>query len=75
LVELTPRAYERVRANPRRFVMIAGHEMPEVERVVDRSQGYFVVEKRNEAGVLAEETDPRRDPPGPRPGSLADEAR
>jgi hypothetical protein len=59
LVELTPRAYERVRANPRRFVMIAGHELPEVERVVDRSQGYFVVEKRDEAGVLAEETDPR----------------
>ncbi|MEA2213129.1 MAG: hypothetical protein QOF83_3077 [Solirubrobacteraceae bacterium] len=59
LVQLTPRDYERVRANPRRFVIIAGHELPDVEHVVDRSYGYFVVEKHDEAGVVAQETDPR----------------
>ena len=59
LVELTPREYESVRVNARRFVMIAGHELPEVEDVIGRRNGYFVVEKRDEAGVLAEATDPR----------------
>jgi hypothetical protein len=59
LVELTPHEYERVRSNPRRFVMIAGHELPEVEHVVGRTDGYFVVEKHDQAGVLAQETDPR----------------
>jgi hypothetical protein len=59
LVELTKDEYERVRSNPRRFVMIAGHEIPAVETVVDRGSRYFVVEKRNEAGEYAERTNPR----------------
>jgi hypothetical protein len=59
LLELTPADYERVRANPRRFVVIAGHERHEVETVVDRIGDYLVVEKRGEAGELAESQDPR----------------
>lgn len=59
LVELTKADYERIRSNPRRFVMIAGHELPEVETVVDQCNGYFVVEKRDEAGEHAVATDPR----------------
>jgi hypothetical protein len=59
LVSLTPREYERVRSEPRRFVVLPGHELAEVETVVSKGDGYVVVEKRDEAGRLAEASDPR----------------
>jgi hypothetical protein len=59
LVELKLADYERIRADPRHFLMVPGHEMPEVETVVERGDGYLVVEKRDEAGAHAEDTDPR----------------
>lgn len=59
LLELTPADYERVRANPRRFVVITGHERPEVETVVERIGDYLVVEKRGDSGEIAESHDPR----------------
>jgi len=59
LLELTPPEYERIRAHPRRFVIAPGHERPEVETVVERRPGYVVVEKRDEAGRLAQAADPR----------------
>jgi hypothetical protein len=59
LVSLTPREYERLRAFPRRFVMLPGHELEDVETVVEAMPGYVVVEKRDEAGSAAEASDPR----------------
>lgn len=59
LLELTLSAYEQVRSHPRRFVMIDGHQVPEVETVVQREPGYVVVEKVNEAGEKAEEANSR----------------
>lgn len=59
LIELTTREYEHVRANPRRFLLAVGHEMPEAETVVEVHDNYVVVEKRDVAGARAEETDPR----------------
>lgn len=59
LIELTRDAYEDVRQHPRRFAVVAGHELPETEDVVARHTGYHVVEKRAEAAVAAELTDPR----------------
>lgn len=59
LVEMTLPEYQAVRADPRRFLMIDGHQVPELEAVVDRQYGYIVVEKLDEAGKLAEEKDPR----------------
>jgi hypothetical protein len=59
LIELTVREYEEVRASPRRFVMLPGHQIPEVETVVETFEGYIVVEKREESGRLAEAADPR----------------
>ena len=59
LVSLTPREYERVRRRSRRFVLLPGHEIPAVETVVATGDGYVVVEKRDEAGRLAEASDPR----------------
>jgi len=59
LVELTPQEYEHVRASPTHFVVADGHEIPEIERVVEREAGYLVVEKVGDAADVAEETDPR----------------
>lgn len=59
-VPVGPAAYERVRANARRFLVVPGHEMPDVERVVERHDAYLVVEKVAEGARIAEEADPRR---------------
>lgn len=58
-VELRLAEYEAVRVNSRRFVVIDGHEYPEAEVVVERRDGYAIVEKVDEAGAVAEERDPR----------------
>jgi hypothetical protein len=59
LVKLTLGEYERVRAHPRRFMMVPGHEIPAVETVVEQHPDYVIVQKRDEAGARAAESDPR----------------
>lgn len=59
LIRLTIPEYEGVRAFPARFVVVPGHEMTDVERVVDEQGGYFVVEKIGAGRQLAEDEDPR----------------
>jgi len=51
-------AYHAVRENPRTFIVAHGHE-GEFERVVERHERYFVVEKHGEAGRISEQNDPR----------------
>ncbi len=58
-VFLTRSEYEQVRRDSRRFILLPGHEAPEIERVVERQERYLVVEKHGTAGVIAEKTDPR----------------
>jgi hypothetical protein len=61
LIKLTRAEYEAVRTNPRRFAIIDGHEVDEVEDVVERAEGYIVVEKRGHPeSEVVEDTDPRR---------------
>lgn len=60
-VELSTSAYEEIRSNPARFVVAVGHELPEVEHVVERAEGWWVIEKEGEAARLARMRDPRRD--------------
>jgi hypothetical protein len=59
LIEMSVREYERVRSNPRWFVVVRGHEHPGAEVVVESEGGYLVVEKVDQAGAKAEETNPR----------------
>jgi hypothetical protein len=59
LVPITPREYEAVRRHSRRFLVLPGHEDAELETVVASESGYLVVEKRGEAGRLADASDPR----------------
>lgn len=58
-IRLTPAEYEHVRSDPRSFVVVAGHEIPRAEVVVERHTGYVLVEKIGEAGAVAEARDPR----------------
>jgi hypothetical protein len=59
-LELRLSDYERVRADSLQYVIAAGHVFPEVERVVEKSDGYEIVQKQASPAVeLSEETDPR----------------
>jgi hypothetical protein len=59
-LELAVADYERIRADSRRYVIATGHEIPDVERVVERAEGYDVVQKREGTPAdLARELDPR----------------
>jgi hypothetical protein len=60
LLELSVHDYERVRAHPRRFIVLPGHERLDAEVVTERHAGYLVVEKLADAGDTAAEQDPRR---------------
>ena len=58
-IEVMLAEYERVREFPRRFLIVDGHEIPEIETVVERAEKFAVVEKTEAAGDLASVTDPR----------------
>lgn len=53
-VELTPANYQRIHKNPKRFVVLEGHQVPEVERVVEYHGQYLVVEKLTEVPAASE---------------------
>jgi hypothetical protein len=58
-IHLTPAAYRALRDDASHFAVVPGHEVPDVERVIEENEGYFVVEKSApEARELAERTDP-----------------
>lgn len=60
-ITMTHPEYEQVRSESRRFAVYPGHEIPDVERVVDKRKGYDIVEKVEGASErIAEQTDPRR---------------
>jgi hypothetical protein len=59
-VEITLARYEQVRRSPRRFVVATGHELAEIETVVDRGDRHVIVEKRDAAGETAAAADPRQ---------------
>lgn len=52
MVELGIAEYEEVRTDFNRFLVLPGHEIPEVDEVIERRPAYFVVAKRD-AGAQA----------------------
>lgn len=58
VVELTHEQYESVRANSKRFLMVAGHQEAD-DQVIDEQAGFTVIEKAGEEGDLVAERDPR----------------
>jgi hypothetical protein len=59
-IEMTRREYESVREHSRRFAVIADHAIETTEDIVERNQGYAVVEKHEDVSDLVERSDPRR---------------
>lgn len=58
--EMTRAQYEAVRAHSERFVVLPGHEDPEIEQVVETHDQFLVVEKLpGGPAETARETDPR----------------
>ncbi len=54
---ITHEAYRKLRSNPLHFAVKPGHDDPDVEKVVERTEEYLVVEKTEEdAQEIAEET-------------------
>lgn len=58
-LEVTRDEYEAVRGNPRRFLVLPGHEDSDIAHVVERHSSYLVVEQEGEAGEIAREQDSR----------------
>jgi hypothetical protein len=58
-LELPLNLYESCRADPRQFVVLPLHYMPEVEELVVEEESYWVVRKTGEAGEYVERLDPR----------------
>lgn len=44
-IELQPSKYDKIHKKRNRFLIICGHEAPSVEQVVERKDGFCVVEK------------------------------
>jgi hypothetical protein len=55
-IELTIDEYRELRADPTRFAVKPGHESLDVEQVVERHEGYFLIQKAEDAPArLAED--------------------
>ena len=59
-IELTRDEYERVRADSVLFAIAPGHEILDVEDVLERHTHYFVIRKHPETWPIVERLDPRR---------------
>jgi hypothetical protein len=61
-IQLALADYERVRSDPKWFVIVPGHEELEYERIVDQPEGYTIVEKLGGGPAgMAIRDDPRAD--------------
>jgi hypothetical protein len=58
-VAMTLAEYERVRSSPVQFAVLPGHEAAAVERVVEETRRFAVIEKHADEQQVALETDPR----------------
>jgi hypothetical protein len=59
-ISITPAAYEELRRDPVLFAIAPGHEIPDVEVVITRTEAYAVVRKRaGDPAKVAVQTDPR----------------
>ena len=57
---LTISQYETLRNDPRRFMIASDHQALEVERVMEKNAGYWIVEKLEGVPAdIARERDPR----------------
>jgi hypothetical protein len=61
-ISMTHAEYEHLRSESHQFAVHPGHDVPDVEHVVERRGGYDIVRKdEGAARLVAEQTDPRKD--------------
>ena len=53
-IEVSPAEYAAVRQHPRRFLIAPSHEVPDIETIIERKSGYFVIEKPEEVAHIVE---------------------
>jgi hypothetical protein len=59
-IMISPKVYEQARANSDHFIVLRGHEINELETVVEDHGSFIVIAKTpQEAKQIAEEMDPR----------------
>jgi hypothetical protein len=58
-INMNHKEYESVRGHSTFFVIATGHEILEIEKIIDRQDGWMIVQKVNEGDYVVE-TDPRR---------------
>jgi hypothetical protein len=59
-VSLTIQEYEHIRSDSNRFLVLPGHEISNIERVVEANERYLVVAKLGAGELVAEGLDPRK---------------
>jgi hypothetical protein len=59
-VSLRKADYEKVRSDSRHFLIAPGHEIPDIETVIEKHGGWVVIEKNPEVTATVEALDPRR---------------
>jgi hypothetical protein len=59
-VSLREADYERVRSDSRHFVIVPGHELPDLETVIEQNETWAIIEKAPEVTRTVEALDPRR---------------
>jgi hypothetical protein len=59
-VSLRKPDYEKVRSDSRHFLVVLGHEIPDIETVIETHEGWAVIEKNPEVTEIVESLDPRR---------------
>lgn len=60
-VSLSKPEYEAVRSDSRRFFVAVGHEVSDVETVIEEHDGWSVIEKAPEVTETVDRLDPRTD--------------
>ena len=58
-IRLSKDEYEWVRSDPCRFVILPGHQVPDIENVVRKLDDHYVIEKTADAGEVVKALDPR----------------
>jgi hypothetical protein len=59
-IRMTLEEYEHVRSNPHWFTVLPGHEIRDIESVVERHEGWTLIEKHPGGPAdLAAQSDPR----------------
>lgn len=58
-VSMTLVEYEGIRSDSTQFVVLPGHEVLDIERIVQKGDRFSVVRKQEAAALVAEQHDPR----------------